>query len=121
MILAQQGQDVHGNVNPVCADLIQQIIEICHTIVVDDILWVKYDEQLNRMGYHHPNSGPFLMRSLWNALTVSEKVEGSVTPRQLLRTKSLFQLAAKTTLISSGSRWKQVRSSSQPMEHFGTT
>ena len=76
MILAQQVQDVHGNVNPVCLYLIQQIIEICHTIVVDDVLWGKYDEQLNRFGYHHPSSGPFLIRALWNALTVSEKVEG---------------------------------------------
>ena len=76
VILAQQGLDEHGNTNPVCADLIQQITEICHTIVVDDVLWDKYIEQLNHPGYHHPNLGPFLIRSLWNALTVSEKVDG---------------------------------------------
>ena len=76
VILGQQGLDKYGNANPVCADLIQQIIEICHTIVVDDVLWDKYIEQLNHPGYHHPNLGPFLIRSLWNALTVSEKVDG---------------------------------------------
>ena len=76
VILAQQGLDNYGNTNPACADLIQQIIEICHTIVVDDVLWDKYIEQLNHPGYHHPNLGPFLIRSLWNALTVSEKVDG---------------------------------------------
>ena len=76
VILAQQGLDVDGNTNPECADLIQQIIEICHTIVVDDVLWEKYDEQLNHPGYHHPNLGSFLIRSLYNALTVSEKVDG---------------------------------------------
>ena len=76
VILAQQGMDKYGNTNPACADLIQQIIEICHTIVVDDVLWDKYIEQLNHPGYHHPNLGPFLIRSLWNALTVSEKVDG---------------------------------------------
>ena len=76
VILAQQGLDRYGNTELTCADLIRQIIEICHTIVVDDVLWDKYDEQLNHPGYHHPNLGPFLIRSLWNALTVSEKVDG---------------------------------------------
>ena len=76
VILAQQGLDQYGSANPTCADLIHQIIDICHTIVVDDLLWDKYIEQLNHPGYHHPNLGPFLIRSLWNALTVSEKVDG---------------------------------------------
>ena len=76
VILAQQGLDKYGNTNSECANLIQKIIEICHTIVVDDVLWDKYVEQLNHAGYHHPNQGPFLIRSLWNALTVSEKVDG---------------------------------------------
>ena len=76
VILAQQGRDEYGNPNPTCADLIQQIIKICHTIVVDDVLWDKYMEQLTRAGYHDPNDGPFLIRSLSHALTVSEKVDG---------------------------------------------
>ena len=76
VILAQEELDKYGNTNPACADLIQQIIEICHTIVVDDVLWDKYIEQLNHPGYHHPNLGPFLIRSLWNSLTVSGKVDG---------------------------------------------
>ena len=76
VILAQQGRDEYGTTNPRCADLIQQVIDICHTIVVDDVLWNKYDEQLNHPGSHHPTLGPFLIRSLWNALTVSKKVDG---------------------------------------------
>ena len=76
VILAQRGLDEYGNINPACADLIQQIIDICHTIVVDDVLWDKYIEQLNRPGYHHPNLGPFLIRVLSGALTVAEKVVG---------------------------------------------
>ena len=76
VILAQQGLDKYGNTNPACSDLVQQIIEICHTIVVDDVLWDKYVDQLNHPGYHNPNLGPFLIRSLWNALTVSGKVDG---------------------------------------------
>ena len=76
VILAQRGLDEYGNINPACADLIQQIIEICHTIVVDDVLWDKYIEQLNHLGYHHPNLGPFLIRVLSDTLTVAEKVVG---------------------------------------------
>ena len=76
VILAQRGQDEYGNVNPACADLIQQIIEICHTLVVDDVLWDKYVEQLHRPGYQNPSMGPFLMRVLYNALTIPDKVDG---------------------------------------------
>ena len=76
VILAQQGLDEYGNPNPRCADLIQQIIEICHTLVVDDILWDKYFVQLYNPGYHHPTLGSFLIRVLSNALTISEKVDG---------------------------------------------
>ena len=76
VILAQEGQDEYGNTDPGCANLVQQIIEICHTLVVDDVLWDKYFEQLYHPGYHHPDMGPFLIRALYNALTVSEKVDG---------------------------------------------
>ena len=76
VILAQQGLDEYGNANPACASLILQIIEICHTIVVDDVLWGKYDAQLYRPGHHHPNMGPFLTLVLRNALMTSEKVNG---------------------------------------------
>ena len=76
VILAQQGRDACGNTSPVCTDLVQRVIEICHTIVVDDVLWDKYFEQLYNPGHHHPTQGPFLVRSLCNALMVSEKVVG---------------------------------------------
>ena len=76
VILAQRGLDEYGNDNLVCADLLRQIIEICHTIVVDDTLWFKLDDQLNSPAYHHPELGPFLMRVLWNALTIPGKIDG---------------------------------------------
>ena len=76
VILAQQGQDQFGNTDLLCADLIQQIIQICHTIVVDDVLWQKYDRQLNIFDHHRPNAGPYLIRALYDALMVSGKVDG---------------------------------------------
>ena len=76
VILAQQGRDEHENTNSQCADLIQQIIKICHTIVVDDVLLSKYIEQLYRFDHHHPTQGPFLIRSLCHAFTIENKVNG---------------------------------------------
>ena len=76
VILAQQGLDERGNPSPVCADLVQQIIEICHTIVVDDVLWDKFDEQLNRPGHQLAQAGPVLLRVLCNALATADKVDG---------------------------------------------
>ena len=76
VILAQRGQDEHGNTNPECADLVQQIIKICHTIVVDDVLWKKYVAQLNRRSHYHSEVGPFLMQLLGNALKIPGKFCG---------------------------------------------
>ena len=76
VILAQQVRDEHGNSSLVCTDLVLRVIEICHTIVVDDILWKKYLKQLNRPSHHHPTLGTFLVRSLRHALNIVEKVDG---------------------------------------------
>ena len=110
VILAQQGLDEYGNTNPGCADLVQQIIEICHTVVVDDVLWDKYIEQLYHPGHLHPNLGPFLIRLLHNALTVTEKVDGlghtapimddeGLIPRGSHDDAYLVRLAAETGAI----------------------
>ena len=110
VILAQQGLDEYGNTNPGCADLVQQIIEICHTVVVDDVLWDKYIEQLYHPGHLHPNFGPFLIRSLLNALSVTEKVDGlghtapimddeGLIPRGSQDDAYLVRLAAETGAI----------------------
>lgn len=76
VILAQRGLDDHDNPSPVCADLIQKIIDICHTIVVDDVLWDKYEDQLNKPAHRDLQFGPSLLRVLWNALTIAGKIDG---------------------------------------------
>ena len=76
VICAQLGTDQNGDPNPVCADLLQRIIDICHTLVVDDVLWDKYEEQLHRPRHEHSTSGPYLMRVLWNALATAGKIDG---------------------------------------------
>ena len=95
LILAQSGIDERGNPSTVCSDLVETIIEICHTIVVDDVLWDKYDNQLYRDAYHHPERGPYMMATLWNALMRPDKIDG------LGHTSQTFTDEA---LIPSGSR-----------------
>ena len=76
VIRAQLGTDQNGDPSPVCADLVQQIIDICHTLIVDDALWDRYEEQLHRPRHEHPTLGSHLMRVLWNALVTAGKVDG---------------------------------------------
>ena len=44
------------------------------TIVVDDVLWDKYDDQLNNPAYRHAELGPFLMIRFWDLLQIPGKV-----------------------------------------------
>ena len=76
VILAQQGLDENDAPSPVCADLFHRIIAICHTIVMDDVLWDKCADQLNRPGYHHTQLGPHLFGVLRNAFTIPDKIDG---------------------------------------------
>ena len=76
VICAQLGVDRSGSPSQICADLVHGIIDICHTIVVDDTLWDRYVDQLYRLGNQDPRLGPYLMRVLWNALVTAGKVDG---------------------------------------------
>lgn len=49
IILAQRKADPQDNYDATCVKLIDRIIEICHTIVVDVSLWNKYQQQLARI------------------------------------------------------------------------
>ena len=48
IILAQRKEDPQGNFDATCVDLLDKIIEICHSIVIDFNLWEKYQQQLHR-------------------------------------------------------------------------
>ena len=47
VILALKQENAQGEPDPICRDLFTQIIDICHTIVVDPNLWNKYQQQLS--------------------------------------------------------------------------
>lgn len=76
VILAQLGTDDRGEASLACLDLMLKIIEICHPIVVDDVLWNKYMDQLHRPRNQDPVSGPGMVRILTEALGRSTKVDG---------------------------------------------
>ena len=67
VIYAQLGQNERGDKDTTCAELIGQIIRICHTIVADPNLWNKYQSQLNRPRHNEPQIGSVLLRVLRNA------------------------------------------------------
>lgn len=76
VISAQTGIDDHGNPSTVCTDLIERIVDICYPIVVDDMLWHRYEDQLYSPRYQDHVLGPIVMRDLWNAYATPNKVVG---------------------------------------------
>ena len=55
LIFAQTGLNEYGNADPTCANLVNSIIRICHTIVIDLALYQRYQRQLNS-GRHRPTN-----------------------------------------------------------------
>ena len=49
IILAQKQENDRGERDRTCFYLLNRIISICHPIVVDPVLWRKYEEHLGRL------------------------------------------------------------------------
>ena len=57
--------------------MVNQVIDDeFRTVVVDDILWDKYYDQLNYPGHRHVVRGAFLILRFWQLLQVPRRVEG---------------------------------------------
>ena len=77
VIYAQKGLDEYDNPNLDCADLVGSIIDDeRRTMVVDDILWEKYDNQLNNPAHYPAGYAPYLMLRFWELLQIPGKVDG---------------------------------------------
>jgi hypothetical protein len=77
VIFAQNGRDENDNPDRVCADLVEEIVDGPFlTLVVDDLLWGKYVEQLYHPTYHDAELGPHLMIRLWDVLQIPGKIDG---------------------------------------------
>ena len=77
VIFAQNGRDEYDNPSRVCSDLIDRVLDgPLLVLVVDDVLWEKYVDQLYDPAYHHAEFGPHLMTRLWEALQIDGKIDG---------------------------------------------
>lgn len=83
IIYAQRGENEFGESDETCMRLIEQIIEICHSLVLDPNLWSKYYQQLSQQGHAHPQAGHRLIRVITGAAQMDGKVNiqsGNATP-----------------------------------------
>ena len=77
IILAHKREDDHGNPDRSCLDLLEQIIEICYPLILDNSLWDKYNRQLGEPRNRSPHA-PHVSLILNRALQREGKVEWQV-------------------------------------------
>ncbi len=75
VILAEKGETDRGEPDLSCRTLFAQIIEICHTIVLDPILWDKYHSQLWNPRYDQLQDAISLLPVIYNAVSIAGKVD----------------------------------------------
>ena len=75
VMYAQRGQNEYGERDATCMRLFQQIIEICHTLVVDVCLWGKYHSQINSLGPTDLQVGVRVLSVLANAFRMEGKID----------------------------------------------
>ena len=74
LILAQKEENDSGERDTTCRQLLNDIIEICHTIVFDPLLWDKHFHQLRSL----PPDQPFGARSILRLLLLATQVDGKI-------------------------------------------
>ena len=80
-ICAQLETNVYGDTDPTCLELLQRILDICHPIVFDSVLYEKIQSQLNDPGHQRQGFGAALLRTLALAGARPGKLEyGSESP-----------------------------------------
>ena len=75
VIYAQLGQNEDGNTDSTCMRLVERIVEICHTLVIDPALRNRYYEQLSRPRHAHPQEGFRLIRLMNEAARRAGKID----------------------------------------------
>ena len=73
LILAQKQESDRGEYDLTCLHLLNQIIEICHPMVVDYALWGKYQSQLSGLTETSPGY-PHVLSILQRALQIDRKI-----------------------------------------------
>ena len=73
-ILAQKVENAHGEADNTCRQLVDNIIEICHSLVFDGVLWSKFYQQLRNL----PPDQPFGPRSLLRIIHLATEIDGKI-------------------------------------------
>ena len=76
LISAQTGLNDQDEPDPTCSNLVNSIITICHTIVIDLALYGKYLQQLNQYRHRPTNFGSRMLPVLLSATRVTGKYDG---------------------------------------------
>ncbi len=76
LISAQTGLNDRDEPDPTCSNLVNSIITICHTIVIDVALYGRYQRQLNQRRHQPTNLGSRMLPVLLSATRVTGKYDG---------------------------------------------
>ena len=74
-ICAQLETNVRGERDGTCLELLQQILEICHPIVFDSVLYEKIQHQLNPPAHQRRGFDSAILRTLGQALARPGKLD----------------------------------------------
>ena len=75
VILAQKGENDRGETDLTCLVLLTNIVRICHTLVLDNALWRKYESQLSTLTPTQPQIGGRVLSTVANAFRTDGKVD----------------------------------------------
>ena len=75
LIRAQTGLNASGDPDATCTELINQIIRICHTIVIDIPLWNRFEHQLNRERFRPGPMSSNMLSVLVAAMRIERKFD----------------------------------------------
>ena len=75
LILAQTGINDQGEPDATCSNLVNGIIRICHTIVIDLALYGKYQHQLNQARHRPATRGSAMLPVLLDATRITGKYD----------------------------------------------
>ncbi len=77
VIYAQRRLNEYDHPDPISRDLFDKIAdEEAFAFSVDDVLWDKYDRQLNGPEHYHSEEGAYAMLRLYELLQVLGKIDG---------------------------------------------
>ena len=76
LIFAQTGLNEQNEPDPTCSILVNGIIAICHTIVIDVALYGKYQHQLNQARHRPTGFGTPMLPVLSSATRMAGKYNG---------------------------------------------